>query len=233
MSMKDINRRQPNRKLINKFEIQDIPVEHFLPRNWRNYTTEFVINNFRNATLTSSSITSREKDKKTRISIKTVNGDLVAQHLPWLYKLYTNRFLDIIKCEFDSTAMIAEDNLHGISINLQCGTKMRYECHVESNPITGLLYITDHPQGEGGELVIANNISAVGMEEIDLDCTIIHPRSGQLYIFNGYHNPHYARPLLNELDLGIVVVMNYFNNQVSEADRPSDLDRHLGISGQQ
>jgi hypothetical protein len=231
--MKNTNQRKPSIKLTSKFEIQDISVEHFLPKNWRSYITEFVLKNFRNVTLTSSSTTSREKDKKSRIPIKTVDGNSVFQHLPWLYRLYANKFLDIVKHEFDGAAMIAEDNLHSITINLQCGTKMRYECHVESNPITGLLYITDHPQGEGGELVIANNISAVGIEEIDLDCTIIHPRSGQLYIFDGYHNPHYARPLLNELDIGIVIVMNYFNNQVREADRPLDLDRHLGISSQQ
>ena len=40
---------------------------------------------------------------------------------------------------------------------------MRFECHVDSNPLTGLLFCTDHQAG--GELVIANDTEAEGVAE--------------------------------------------------------------------
>ena len=43
---------------------------------------------------------------------------------------------------------------------------MRYECHVDSNPIEGLLYLTEHPEGNRGELVVSLGYSAKGPDEI-------------------------------------------------------------------
>ena len=43
----------------------------------------------------------------------------------------------------------ARDDRYGIVLNVQRGTTMRFECHVDSNPLTGLLFCTDHPAGAG------------------------------------------------------------------------------------
>ena len=40
--------------------------------------------------------------------------------------------------------MAAADDRYGVVLNVQRGTKMRFECHVDSNPLTGLLFCTDH-----------------------------------------------------------------------------------------
>jgi hypothetical protein len=212
-----------------KLLLEKLSVENFLPEGWRTSVCKFALANTRDVTLVSSSVTSREKQKNTKILAKFISGDLIAKELPWLDFAYTNHFLQIIRSRLDLSALPAYDKLHGLSINVQIGTSMRYECHVESNPITGLLYATDHPKGSGGELVISNRTCAVGVDEIDFNCTIVYPKSGNLYIFSGLNNPHYVRNLLNKADRRIVIVMNYFNAQVSEKDRPLDLDKHLGI----
>ena len=43
--------------------------------------------------------------------------------------------------------MAAHDDRYGVVLNVQRGTEMRFECHVDSNPLTGLLFCTDHPDG--------------------------------------------------------------------------------------
>ena len=53
----------------------------------------------------------------------------------------------------------ALDERYGVVLNVQFGTRMRFECHVDSNPLTGLLLPVDHPLG-GGELVFAHNARA-------------------------------------------------------------------------
>ena len=42
----------------------------------------------------------------------------------------------------------ARDKRYGIVLNVQRGTTMRFECHVDSNPLTGLLFYTDHQKAE-------------------------------------------------------------------------------------
>ena len=59
---------------------------------------------------------------------------------------------------------------------------MRLECHVDSNPLTGLLFCTDHVRG--GELVVAHDTAAEGLAEIDRACSVIRPQAGQLIFFD-------------------------------------------------
>ena len=70
---------------------------------------------------------------------------------------------------------------------------MRFECHVDSNPLTGLLFCTDH--SAGGELVIAHDPTAADVTSVERDCSVIRPHAGHLIFFDARHHPHYARPL--------------------------------------
>ena len=103
---------------------------------------------------------------------------------------------------------------------------MRYEAHVDSNPVEVLLYVTDHPYGTGGELVVSPNIDAVGISEIDNDCEIIYPESGKLLVFDFRTFPHYVRPLKSD-EYRVAVAMNYYTEECTEEMRPPDLDQHL------
>src|SRR5260370_17483531 len=106
--------------------------------------------------------------------------------------------------------MAARDYRYGIVLNVQRGTEMRFECHIDSNPLTGLLFCTDHLAGAGGELVFAHDPDATDVEAIEQDRSVIRPHAGHLIIFDGRRYPHYARPLVSASDGPIVPVINFY-----------------------
>ena len=91
--------------------------------------------------------------------------------------------------------MPARDDRYGVVLNVQRGTAMRFECHVDSNPMTGLLFCTDHVAGTGGELIFGNDPAAADVDAVERDCIVIRPHAGHLIFFDGRRHPHYARPL--------------------------------------
>ncbi len=104
---------------------------------------------------------------------------------------------------------------------------MRFECHVDSNPLTGLLFCTDQSAGAGGELVFAHDPTAADIDSVDRDCTVIRPHAGHLIFFDGRDHPHYARPLASDSAMRIVAVMNFYTESCPESTRPLELNRHL------
>ena len=102
---------------------------------------------------------------------------------------------------------------------------MCFEYHIDSNPLTVLLFCTDHKAG--GELVVAHDQDAVGVEAVERDCSVIQPHAGHLIFFDGKTHPHYARVLLSESDVRIVAVMNFYTESWPESTRPTELNRHL------
>ena len=104
---------------------------------------------------------------------------------------------------------------------------MRFECHIDSNPLTGLLFCSDHDLGAGGELVFAHDPDARSAEEIDKSCSVLRAQSGHLIFFDGRRHPHYVRPLAAASSLRVVAVMNYYTPSCPESTRPPELNRHL------
>ena len=91
---------------------------------------------------------SREAADVRSISRGRLHAGDLRHNLPWLYGLYRGLFLDLareVACDEPVTA--ARDDRYGIVLNVQRGTTMRFECHIDSNPLTGLLFCTDHPAG--------------------------------------------------------------------------------------
>jgi hypothetical protein len=169
---------------------------------------------------------SREADDVTHITRGRVRADKVQLRLPWLYKLYRNEFLELAELAWGKTIKAALDDRYGIVLNVQQGNTMRFECHVDSNPVTGLLFFTDHPAG-GGELVVGHDSGAAGVEALEKDGSVIRPQAGQLIFFDGKTYPHYARALQDEADMRVVAVMNFYTEYCPESTRPTDLNRHL------
>ena len=114
---------------------------------------------------------------------------------------------------------IMTDPAFGIVLNVQSGEE-RYECHVDTNPIEGLLYCSTHRDGDGGELVVSNRgyIRSVTAEEADT--RIVEPKAGYLILFDGRHYSHYVRPLKDATQLRLVVAMNFYIPSSPEALRP-------------
>lgn len=169
---------------------------------------------------------SREAEGVTHIHRGRVHADKVQLRLPWLHKLYRNEFLDLAGQAWKEPLKPALDDRYGIVLNVQQGNTMRFECHVDSNPVTGLIFFTDHPGG-GGELVVANNPDAVGVDALEGNGSVIRAQAGQVIFFDGKTYPHYARALWSASDVRVVAVMNFYTQSCPESTRPSGLNRHL------
>lgn len=171
-------------------------------------------------------ILSREAPDVRYITRGRVRADKVQEHLPWLYKLYRNEFAELAGLAWRESIDTAFDDRYGVVLNVQKGAGMRFECHVDSNPLTGLLFFTDHPAG-GGELVVSHDSHAVGVEALERDCSPIRPQAGQLIFFDGKSYPHYARALTGARDVRVVAVMNFYTRSCPESTRPAELNQHL------
>jgi len=171
-------------------------------------------------------VISRESQRVQQVARGRVHAEQVSHHLPWLVKAYRNELLELAR-EVVSPEHVsaAEDDRYGVVLNVQHGTDMRFECHVDSNPLTGLLFCTDHQAG--GELVIANDTEAEGLAGVDRDCSVIRPRAGHLIFFDARQYPHYARALTADSETRIVAVMNFYTESCPESTRPRELKRHL------
>lgn len=172
-------------------------------------------------------VLSREAGEVAHISRGRVHADQVRHDVPWLYRLYRGYFLELAASTCAEPVTPASDDRYGVVLNVQRGTEMRFECHIDSNPLTGLLFCTDHPPGAGGELVFAHDPDAAGIDAVERACTVIRPRAGRLIFFDGRRHPHYARALRHDSDVRVVAVMNFYTGSVPESTRPPELNRHL------
>jgi hypothetical protein len=171
-------------------------------------------------------VLSREADNVPHITRGRVRADKVRSRLSWLYELYRGEFLERAEEAWGEPIKAASDDRYGIVLNVQQGNTMRFECHVDSNPVTGLLFFTDHPAG-GGELVVGHDSGAVSVEALEKNGSVIRPQAGQLIFFDGKTYPHYVRTLRSESDMRVVAVMNFYTGSCPESTRPTDLNRHL------
>jgi 2OG-Fe(II) oxygenase superfamily len=170
-------------------------------------------------------VLSREAADVRRIRRGRVHADHVRKSLPWLYESYRSVFLDLAREAWAEPVMAADDERYGVVLNVQRGTAERFECHIDSNPLTGLLFCTNH--SAGGELVFAHNPDAASVDAVERDCSVIRPEAGHLIFFDARRHPHYARPLITESDTRVVAVMNFYTESCPESTRPRELNSHL------
>src|SRR6185437_8858475 len=83
---------------------------------------------------------SREAADVTHVTRGRVHAVQVQQKLPWLYKLYRDQFLELASRAWREPIDPAVDDRYGVVLNVQRGNRMRFECHVDSNPVTGLMF---------------------------------------------------------------------------------------------
>ncbi len=208
------------------FRWKEWDVTSRLPRDWQHDVVAVAAEaEFRDFPRTP--VLSREAEEVAYIRRGRVHADRIRRDLPWLQRLYRGYFLELASRMSPERIQLASDHRYGLVLNVQRGTKMRLECHVDSNPLTGLLFCTDHLAGTGGELVFGHDPAAADVEAVERDCSVIRPHAGHLIFFDGRKHPHYARPLSSESDLRVVAVMNYYTESCPESTRPPELNRHL------
>lgn len=174
-----------------RFHWLTFDVSGLLPRHWQQEIIAVgAVADFRDFPRTPG--LTREAPAVQSISRGRVHADKVRLRLPWLYELYHGHFLDLINAAWDELVVPAKDDRYGVVLNVQRGPSMRFECHVDSNPLSAVLFCTDHPKG--GELCVAHDPAAFGLASIERDCSIIRPHAGHLIAFDGRGHPHYAPP---------------------------------------
>jgi hypothetical protein len=207
-----------------RFRWTTFDVAASLPPNWRQEISTVAADaEFREFPRTP--VLSREAPSVDAISRGRVHADQVRDRLPWLYTAYRAEFLELASEAAQKRVVPASDDRYGIVLNVQQGTGMRFECHIDSNPLTGLLFCTDHPAG--GELVIAHDAAAADIDAVERDCSVIRPHAGHLIYFDARKYPHYARALTASSETRIVAVMNFYTESYPESTRPPELNRHL------
>lgn len=172
-------------------------------------------------------VISREAADVQNVERGRVHAGQVANRLPWLRELYRSEFRALGEQPTSGRVYAAADERYGTVLNVQRGTRMRFECHVDSNPLTGLLFCTDHGPGAGGELVFAHDEMATSLADVERSCSALRPHAGHLIFFDGRQHPHYVRPLRADDDIRVVAVMNYYTDECPESTRPPQLNRYL------
>jgi hypothetical protein len=170
-------------------------------------------------------VLSREAADVLRIRRGRVHADQVRKSLPWLHESYRSVFRELAREARAEPVVAARDERYGVVLNVQRGTAERFECHIDSNPLTGVLFFTNH--AAGGELVFAHNPDAASVDDVERDCSVIRPQAGHLIFFDARRHPHYARPLVTASDVRVVAVMNFYTDSCPEDTRPKELNRHL------
>ena len=216
--------------MIDRFSWRSYDLNTLLPAGWAEQIINLASTQSSDRVLVPTHSTSREGSDVEAVPVSNVAGQVLRERLPWLYQLYKGLFRDLAQLGSLEPVSTAENDAYGAVLNVQRGRKMRYECHVDSNPIEGLLYVTTHPPGAGGELVVANSPAAESVQEVDADATVVYPNAGNLVFFDARRFAHYVRPLTEADAVRIVVAMNFYTPSCSEAARPADLSTHLGGS---
>ena len=198
-----------------------------LPEHWQDEGISVAERFAAERSLVPTSVTSREDEQVSSIPVQTVGGRRVAEHLPWLHSLYQTRFRDLAQLLTSEPIVCASDVRYGVTLNVQRGSAMRYEAHVDSNPIEGLLYFTNHMPSQGGELRVSNVGDVDGIAAIDADMTRIYPIAGHLVFFDARHHSHYVTGLADDGGIRVVAAMNFYTPASPESSRPKDLNKHL------
>jgi hypothetical protein len=143
------------------------------------------------------------------------DGTVVAEHLPWLVRLYRGAFLrlanELAGAVTGHRYVASTDPVSAVNLNLLTPGE-RYEWHVDSNPLTGLLFCPVGP--DPSELVFSTpsgrtNTFSAGW--------------GHMLLFDAREAPHCVR----NVTVGRVTVPMNFHLDGRRSERPRDLDAYL------
>lgn len=148
--------------------------------------------------LTGESNTSFEQ--QANIHVDVLEGDHIMRHLPWLFDLYQNDFLHFVRQSFGSQIYCSNEQNSAININKISGIGARYEWHLDTNDITGLLFVDDFFTQDGGELLFKK-----GKNEFAL-----LPKRGLFICFLTAELPHAVLPLRLANKARLSIPMNYY-----------------------
>lgn len=186
-----------------------------LPNRWEAQVRSVVRRYGIDTVLSGEGSTSREAKTDQKIAVRVADGNVVKRRLPWLWELYEGPLLDFASKQFGRRLYPANLVHSAVNINYLSGVGARYEWHVDSNPVTGLLFATTCEGGLGGSLVFKKRSRRA----------IVRPRSGVFICFDARQIPHRVAPLRKGGER-ISIPMNYYLS-ATEQLRPADLDEQI------
>lgn len=191
---------------------EQIAEEHF-PKNWDNAILLALQRHGRETVLSGDSPTSIRRGDPSRVTI--LDGDQIAERLPWLSLMYETVFLNAAKRLSQRQLYIATERQFGINANLLDGPGAHYETHRDSNPVTGLLFVNNLSSTVGGDLVF---------ETVHGDVRL-RPRKGIFIVFDARDTVHYVSPLQAPV-YRLSLPMNFYESE-REQFRPAGLNEYL------
>jgi hypothetical protein len=153
---------------------------------------------------------------ETRLRYRLMDGDQISELLPMLDRLYNGILVELAARALDVKLQISPVTQNGININVLEGTNSRYEWHVDSNPVTGLLVCTEANARTGGRLLFGQDSES----QIALSL-----QAGQFLVFDARRVPHSVEPLGHNFTR-ITAPMNFFV-EGAPIERPTGLDNAL------
>jgi 2OG-Fe(II) oxygenase superfamily len=193
----------------------DLSDSTLLPRDWESQVRAVAATCGFDTILTGEGSTSRETKPRRRMRVRVADGIAVKASLDWLWKLYAGRLLEFSSRWLGRQLYIANDLRSAVNINVLRGRGAQYEWHVDSNTVTGVLFVTTAGPGAGGSLVFAKP---------GAPRSIVRPRSATFICFDAREIPHRVAPLRGGDRISIP--MNYYDS-ATEQPRPEDLDRDI------
>lgn len=188
-----------------------------LPKDWIAQIHKLSLDRGYQTALGGDGSSSRERRPGAQMLVRVSDGLAISERLPWLWDLYVNELLEFSERSFERSLFPANRLESAVNINHLAGKKARYEWHVDTNPVTGLLFVSTLGIGDGGSLVFRNTRTRTNR--------IVRPKAGLFICFDAREIEHRVAPLKRPVER-ISVPMNYYES-IESQPRPDDLDSKI------
>lgn len=188
-----------------------------LPKNWISQIEKLSLDKGYKTVLRGDGSSSRERRPGAEMLVRVSDGLAISDSLPWLWDLYLYELREFSERSFGRSLFPANRLESAVNVNHLSGTKSRYEWHVDTNPVTGLLFVSTLRAEDGGALVFRNTQARTNR--------IVRPKAGLFICFDAREIEHRVAPLRRPVDR-ISVPMNYYES-IENQPRPDDLDTKI------
>jgi len=210
-------------RLSDDLPLFSFDVNRSLPPDWRDSVSSCLAVAGRHTRFDGHSNTSRERcfPRARQASATVVDGAGIRSSMPWLLDLYEGLFLGLANSLGLGGFEAANGQRSAVNVNrLDVGE--RYEWHVDSNPLTGVLLLSTHVGSGGGALVFRPDPFEGTAQSWEVRVT---PSQGTLLLFDARRSAHTVEPVVSGPPR-ISAPMNFYVSG-AEQQRPDDLDAYL------